>query len=905
MSHQRRSLSPLPAVGQNKRRRPNDALRPSDTGPVRRDDFGRHRDSVSPERGVPRTPEFRSPPPRSPPPQSPSPPPERQSSPARRSPARRYPLPPRAGLRPRRDDDGGDDDEVDIFVLQNVDYGVDERDLERVLRERGVDAAGVVCHGGVGGLTEHGATVFVRRNDVRSGEALLGLNRTIFGPRGMEERVVIISVARRPVRGGRRVRERDVGYGASGVVVAKSPLSDGRREALGKAAESLPDDLFVLQNLPFHLNERNMREELARCGVVPSQVVLHPDTNGTRNNGGGANVFIPRQDTRSIDSLISLNRSEFGPPAHARALMVIPVDPNRKGEYTLCIVPANSRMDIDHNRVRALLPEGSIRDFRRIVKHDKLQFYVDIGTLRDFCDALLAPQKDKHFSIRAAPARGAERARAELTMGADGGGFGSRNGPPPPPPKGGPDLRDRLSRDAAPHPHRGRSPRREDNGFHEELASGAPGPQLRDRSPLPPHSLPRRGRSLSPRRDVSPPPAGRMRSGDFSPQRNGSPPRANGNGLRRDMSPPPSRRGGSPDRLQWDGPADGGARPRGHRSDVLIPRIVDDMTERSKEDYVRLVEDISDFNAKVLRENPAFLVVNLPFLDDSSDVDERAVKEASLQSELERLYPELQIVHVKLLDIRGAAAIVVVRRDEDRAAVLNGPRSGFSLGDRYVHCVNFGDFSIVGKAYGNRPEIVADLATYADSFYSRAEIKPIPQKGEEFFAVSGDPYNLLMVISLSGRLGRHGFKFIHSIDYSNNGVRPPRFGPPGHDRHEGGLKGPARGGDMHLRILVKGIPDGMYPAALAKLMKKNLGLEMNDWIDTEPGPEPRSAVFMPTSSRVFDALLTQDGEFLKNYRGLGSTIEVKPLSRGQAEHGREHGRAPSPRGVDFSPANGH
>lgn len=673
-----------------------------------------------------------------------------------------------------------------------------------------------------------------------------------------------VSPARSPPREYRN-------YGNGGPRPGGSPSREVARETVVVSA-SRPSaggerDLFVLQNLSFDLTERDIRDELAGKGVTADEIILHGADN-RRNNSGGANIFIGRGDGKSRENLMSQNHCEFGvsAPGGPRNLLVVPVDANHTGEYTICIAPRAGNLDVSEDRVRELLPVGTVREIRRVERQGKLNFFVDMCTLRDFSAVLLAPlpaAESRFFNIRAAPARDPNRASRMALLDGDGGGFG-RDAAPASPMLGvtnGGDLRQALSRDPS-------------NQSRVVLGRGGSG-YGETRSPLAPPPPPRRGMDLSPRRDLSP-----MRDVP-----------ANRIGLS------PSLRMESPGMQRWNR---SDREPVGGRRSNVIPGIVDDMRGDSREDYVRLSDEMSDFCGKIMRDYPAFLVLNLPFLNDERDKSERTTKEADLKLLLEGMYKGLQIVHVKILDIRGAMAIVVA---QNCSLVLGqGIDRKFLIADRLVRVSEFSEFIFLGKGYSRNPEAVTDLAVLTDSINSRTVIKPWPEKGEDFFFVQGAPFNLLMLLSMSGRFGRRGFRYVHTVDYTPpDGY--PRLGSQANGHRDGGhesgglreRENPSDRG-LNMQLIVKGIPGGMYPSALANSMKKTLGL--NDWIDAEEGPEPHSAIFFLKSSRAFDALLTQNGVYIKGFGGGGSNIDVSPYDR--ASRARGHGRTPSPRGVDFS-----
>lgn len=678
-------------------------------------------------------------------------------------------------------------------------------------------------------------------------------------------------------------------------------------------------DIYHVKNITFE-SEEDFRAAVCAAGVGFLEARMFGKAefwHGEYKRDGFVTIF--GKDEVSGRNMRALAGSDFGPPGKLLKLYVEPVMRTESGQFSICAVIDHRKNSLPRGTaiVARYFAPGSFTSARRHDQQRNSLFFLDMATVRDFCDVLTA-SLPVFEAIR--PAVPGKARRPSLEAGSVGPNLAEacfRDGPgdaesslsgaearsrdcdgegddhtldftPPLPkdfidPAGKPPL---CLWDCRPGDRVKGSPwarlDRLEDGPDLELQRGevlSLAVEKPDRSPVQPNF------EVGPTMDfpievettmdfracglvavktedvgIEPPVVPAERFTD--PTQRSS----------REFLPPGMML--TPKREEWAVPAS--LRSPG-RGECIIPAVqaTDIRLKRDRETYASLMLGLGSLCENSLRWNRTFLVSNLPFLDWPPGGNERALKEDHLSQMIATKF-DVGVAGVKLLDFRGGIAVVGVESEKD-ASVLNDPSNaefdlGIGAGCRRVRLARIRDFMRFipcGKGFRPIPRSqVDDLVLLSANDMSKAEVLSYSEDGT--FVIRGDLYNLLAVLAMSGRSVSSGYKYTHQFDWKHyrnieNAPAPavPLSTPRGHRGVGYRVDDSQKKKKFSQRLLVKNVR--CTAGLLVSELKRISGLI--GWIDTEPCPERHCFLLVVYSQNSFDSLLRQNGAELFTAKG--------------------------------------
>lgn len=285
--------------------------------------------------------------------------------------------------------------------------------------------------------------------------------------------------------------------------------------------------------------------------------------------------------------------------------------------------------------------------------------------------------------------------------------------------------------------------------------------------------IPSKGQAESPTsRSLSPSPSGH--SPVYSPPYSPTRPTIDASFLASSL--PPSRSATNPalplSRVRLRSPAQ--RLPRKNWDSEAL-RIANEMPKPHRADFLCLKKSLKALCDGDLERFPACLMLNLPHKCEAVCKRDRWAYEDFITQRLCRIYPDLNIVRVRALDYESRHVVVIVASRRDLGILIKPGQHNAKVSwqtSSNVWVRSFERLAFVGRMYSSHSykERVVDLSFLADSETSSAEIVLTDVK--DVFNFSGDLYNMLMVISMVGRIGRKGFKYLHTICFASGGMVP-------------------------------------------------------------------------------------------------------------------------------------
>lgn len=192
--------------------------------------------------------------------------------------------------------------------------------------------------------------------------------------------------------------------------------------------------------------------------------------------------------------------------------------------------------------------------------------------------------------------------------------------------------------------------------------------------------------------------------------------------------------------------------------------------DRRDREYRCLVAELSFFCSSVMGNFHAFLLQNLDCTHPSTSMDKIEENEFNLKVKLEAEYLGLRIRQSRFLDSWGTVAIVVVHNEEYLSLVFDrGTHGKFVFNERKIRTIKFSGLEqrLYWDNMDDNKHMINNLALLASHSGSKLKITSFDTSSNTF-TIRGDTMNMLLAISLRGRLGSNGLNFVHGIHQNSN-----------------------------------------------------------------------------------------------------------------------------------------
>lgn len=191
------------------------------------------------------------------------------------------------------------------------------------------------------------------------------------------------------------------------------------------------------------------------------------------------------------------------------------------------------------------------------------------------------------------------------------------------------------------------------------------------------------------------------------------------------------------------------------------------MPEVDRADLLRLKHELLAVSSTMLLWYPACILLNVyPLAPYFCGVEScRKTREFYITERLQAAYPGLLIAGIKALDSRCLHFLVVVQSAEDLSILLPAPLARCRVpalpcmgGHAVLRSFAFLSFQ---SAIGWNSSHIFDISHIARS--PLGDVMIATTSRPDSFSFSGDYFNILMIIAMVGRKGRHGIAFDHDI----------------------------------------------------------------------------------------------------------------------------------------------